>query len=275
MRLAAITIDVDRDVNMPLPGRREAGSAPRDGNDTPRFASSTQGLSLIVELLNDMSIRGTFFLEADTARHIASEVNIRNMLRGHEIASHGHSHEDLTGKKTGVFIDIAEKANIIDKASQIIQELTGQFPKGFRAPYQNIDNTVLELLAERGYLYDSSITNSITNGRINPHALSSGLIEIPLAKGVDANGKSIHSYLWPMHEGKRQPGDYLDLLDQYDDGLLVLATHSWHIVETFTGPLSRSLIDSNLDNVRMILDEALEKGIEFITLDKYVEKFYY
>lgn len=270
MRRTAFTVDVDRDVNVPLPGKHAAGSAPQDEDSSPRYSSSARGLILLVELLDELGITGTFFLEAETARHISEEADLRHLLRGHEVASHGHSHEDLTGAGTGSLLTDEEKGDIIDRAANEIRELTGRLPRGFRAPYQHVDRAVQELLAERGYLYDSSATDDIAERWIGPRMLACGLMEAPLARGIDAQGKHIHSYLWPMHEGKRRPDDYFHLLDQYDDGLMILATHSWHVVETFAGPLDERQIEASLNDVRAVLEGALEKGLEFFTLEEHI-----
>lgn len=270
MRFAAFTVDVDRDVNVPLPGRREAMSQPRDGDGSPRFSSSTRGLVLLVELLNDMGLRGTFFLEAETARHIASEVDLPELLQGHEVASHGLSHEDLTGASTGMPFTPEEAGNAIDLAADEILRLTGRAPRGFRAPYQHVNGTIHRLLAERGYLYDSSMTDDIRGRRIGPRLLPCGLTEVPLTRGVDACGRHVHSYFWPMHEGKRHPADYLHLLDQYDDGLMVLATHSWHVVETYAGRLDDGQIADGLGEIRAVLEGARDRGIPFIALEEHV-----
>lgn len=267
MRRAAFTVDVDRDVNVPMPGRTAAGSSPRDGDASPRFSSSALGLALLVELLDNLDIKGTFFLEAETAQHIAMDLDLRDLLRGHEVASHGLSHEDLTWEGYAY----EGKGDILDRAAEGILALTGRIPRGFRAPYQHADGSLHKLLAERGYLYDSSATDDIEGGKIGLRALPCGLTEAPLARGVDARGKPIHSYLWPMHEGKRRPEDYLHLLDQYDDGLMVIATHSWHVVETFARRLGEREVRANLDDVRAVLEGALDLGIEFATLEEHVE----
>jgi peptidoglycan/xylan/chitin deacetylase (PgdA/CDA1 family) len=226
----------------------------------------------LVEILDELGIKGTFFLEAETAQHIAAEVDLRRLLDGHEVASHGFSHEDLTGESTHFPLTEAEMGNIIDRAAIAIRDLTGVLPRGFRAPYQHSDAVVCELLATRGYLYDSSATDNIAEGRIGPRALPCGLTEVPLARGIDERGKCIHSYLWPMHEGKRRPEDYLHLLDQFDDGLMVLATHSWHAVETFAGLLDECQVEANLNNVRSVLGGAIDRGLEFVTLEEHVRR---
>lgn len=272
MRRAAFTVDVDRDVNQPEVGRREAVCRPCEGSSTPRFASSARGLEMLVGLLDELGVRGTFFLEAETAQRIAERADLRGLLAGHEVASHGWSHEDLTGASTQVTMGEEEVGGIIDRAGAAIEELTGRPPRGFRAPYQHIGPTALRLLAGRGYWYDSSVTRNILSRRLLPYRQPEGLTEFPLARGTDERGRPIHSYLWPMHEGKRRPADYLRLLDQYDEGVMVLATHSWHVVETYRGVLDPLEARAQLEQVRAVVEGALDRGIGFNTLEGHLRR---
>jgi len=97
MTFAAFTIDVDRDVNLPLPGKMEASSMEREGGARPRFTSSRRGLELLVDLLGEWGIRGTFFIEARTAKEVAKDLDLSDLVKGHEVGCHGFEHEDLTG----------------------------------------------------------------------------------------------------------------------------------------------------------------------------------
>lgn len=269
MRLAAFTVDVDRDVNIPMEGRKEAISRAVNGETGPRFSSSRRGLELLVEALNRSGIRATFFLEAETAQRISETVDLGSLLRGHEVASHGWCHEDLTGESTKVTMCAEEVGEVLDRSARVIEDVTGQRVKGFRAPYQHVSLEALDELSARGYLYDSSLTRDIADRAILPFRHPNGLLELPLARGRDAAGKRIHSYLWPMHEGKRAVADYLHLLDQYDDGVLVLATHSWHVVETYQCALGPEDSRSKVRQVEEVIQGAMARGIEFKTLEEH------
>ena len=82
MRRAAITVDVDRDVNQACKGQMAAVSSPIRGSDEPRFSSSRKGLELIIGTLNELDVRGTFFLEAKTALEIGRTLDIAKLLEG-------------------------------------------------------------------------------------------------------------------------------------------------------------------------------------------------
>ncbi|MDD1744166.1 MAG: polysaccharide deacetylase family protein [Methanomassiliicoccales archaeon] len=272
MRYAAFTIDVDRDANLAERGRYEAGSRALEGSDTfPRFASSEKGLRLIAGLLKELDIRGTFFLEGDALRDIARHTDVRSLLNGHEIACHGVCHEDFTGESTGICLSGEQVGDVARESRTILHDILGRKATGFRAPYQHIDAVGLGALAKSGFSYDSSLTENMIDGKIGPRRLDSGIMEVPLACGKDGKGKRIVSYLWPMHEGKRSAGDYLELAASFRSGLLVLATHSWHLAETFArGPLDSNQIDSEVEKTRQVLAGILDQGIRFVTIEDFL-----
>jgi len=272
MRFAAFTVDVDRDVNQPRKGEIKAVSCEVGGDPSARFGSSARGLALIVEALNELGIRGTFFMEAETAERIALDVDIRNLMCGHEIAGHGYGHEDLTGESNEVPLGPEEIGQVIDACTSSLEKLFGKRPAGFRAPYLHTSEMVADALKERGYLYDSSVIRSIEDGGIAPSRHPNGLWEVPLAQGVDGRGKKLQSYLWPLHEGKRPPADYKVLFSQFREGLLVLGDHSWHMVERLGGPVDEEGVRGNVAELKALLGGALDRGIEFTTLKDYIDR---
>jgi peptidoglycan/xylan/chitin deacetylase (PgdA/CDA1 family) len=159
----------------------------------------------------------------------------------------------------------------MEGARGVLVDTTGQDASGFRAPYLQVNDDILSAIDEVGFSYDSSMTVDVTKGAAKPWRLSSGLLEVPLAKGADSEGRSIHSYLWAMHEGKRQPEDYLGMMRGREETFLVLATHSWHLVETFSdGMLNDNEIEQGLDQLGSILEGAREAGVEFVTIEEFI-----
>ena len=271
MTFIAFTVDVDRDVNMPLQGKVGGVSRPIEGNDSPRYSSSARGLEIVVDLLDEMGIKGTFFLEARTASEISREMPLKDLLENHEIACHGFEHEDLTGKDTGIPLARDDIYYILENANTALEELTGRRPKGFRAPYLNIGEDVLDVVQEVGFEYDSSLTVDLSDRPVSPWRLSNELVEVPLTVDRDVKGKRIYSYLWAMHEGKRVPDDYLRMMERSGGGLLVLATHSWHLVETFSrGRLDTQREKAAIESVRSILEGALDMGLEFLSIEDFL-----
>lgn len=273
MTYAAFTVDVDRDVNVPYSGRVDGVSNPIEGNYSPRYESSAKGLEILVGLLDELGIKGTFFLEAKTALVMSESVDMRGLLHGHEIGCHGFEHEDLTGQDTGVPLTKDDIYFILEGARRELGDMMGEMPAGFRAPYLHVGADVLDVVQEVGFLYDSSLTRDISDHPVSPWRLPNGLVEVPLATDEDEVGKRIYSYLWAMHEGKRKPDDYVRMMRRSQGSLLVLGTHSWHLVETFSrGLLEPDEVDIELDAVRAVIEGGLDLGLEFLTVEEFVRR---
>jgi peptidoglycan/xylan/chitin deacetylase (PgdA/CDA1 family) len=273
MRCAAMTVDVDRDVNLAEKGTIGGVSRERDGSDSPRFRSAAKGLRMIVSILKDLGIHGTFFIEAETAREISKTTDLRSLLRSHEIAAHGIVHEDLTGADSCVRLTTKQIEEIIVGSANSLKEIFRRRPVGFRAPYLHIDDSVLRLLAQEGYIYDSSIVRRQDRGEVYPYRVFGPLIEAPIYSGSDKEGKKLVSYLWSLHERERNIGDYEYMVSRFSAGLLVLATHSWHMVESYNdGLLSEKKVSDNMKWVRTIIQGAIDRGIEFMTIEEFIEE---
>ncbi|OPY33071.1 MAG: Polysaccharide deacetylase [Methanomassiliicoccales archaeon PtaU1.Bin124] len=273
MRFAAFTVDVDRDVNQPCAGKACAMSKEGEGQGAPRFTSSAEGLKEIVDVLNDLDVRATFFFEGRTALEISKRVDLPSLMRGHEVACHGFDHEDMTGEKTGVRPKDEDLDDILARSGSTVRELFGIDRPGFRAPYQATDQRLQDALLAKDFRYESSMTEPLLDGKVRPFMHSNGLVQVPIASGTDRKGRKIVAYLWPMHEGKRVPQDYLDLLSQFEDGLFVMATHTWHMVENFCeGMMAEEERLRQSDGVREIIERAMDEGIEFIRIDDYLEE---
>ena len=248
------TVDVDRDCNIPVKGTSVAGSIDRGAGESPRFSSSAEGLPVLADLLDDLGVRGTFFIEGRTAETIDC-----SCLEGHCIGLHGYDHEDLTGRETGVVPDVE---SVLKKGFDAVTDAVSA-PTCFRAPYMSADERVLEAVRSLGIRADSSVYTAV-GGPTAPFG-SSGMTVYPVPKAKDRNGKTIAAYLWPMHEGKRRPEDYIEMASGLDH--LVLATHSWHMTESRDGgTMSKDRAEENLRNVRAVLEGILDLGFEPSTI---------
>jgi polysaccharide deacetylase family protein (PEP-CTERM system associated) len=107
----------------------------------------------LLDILDQYGIRATFFILGWVAERVPHLVK-RIASAGHEVASHGYAHELITGQTQATFRDD------VRKAKAILEQLTARPVYGYRAPSFSItqDTTwALSILAEEGYLYDSSI----------------------------------------------------------------------------------------------------------------------
>jgi peptidoglycan/xylan/chitin deacetylase (PgdA/CDA1 family) len=227
------------------------------------------GLERLVELLGDLGIRGTFFWEGRAAEVLATDLDLADMMRGHEVAAHGYEHEDLTGESTGVRPSGEWLDAIVGRSLSSVERVFGVRPDGFRCPYQHINGDVARVLMQRGLRYDSTLFGEVGPG-LRPYPLEGELMEVPLAQCREVGGRRLQSYLWPMHEGRRGPDDYLRLLSSHSEGLLVLADHSWHLAESLGGERGGERAEREIGNVRKVLQGAMDRGLEFVTVSEHL-----
>jgi peptidoglycan-N-acetylglucosamine deacetylase len=108
------------------------------------------GLPRILDLLEDRGIRSTFFVPGYTAeRH--REIVADMARRGHEVAHHGYLHErpDL--------LEADAEREILKKGTEVLEQITGRKPRGYRAPSWEMTERTPGLLRENGLIYDSSL----------------------------------------------------------------------------------------------------------------------
>jgi polysaccharide deacetylase family protein (PEP-CTERM system associated) len=109
--------------------------------------------SKLLNILARHEARATFFIlgwVAERFPHLVKQI----ASAGHEIASHGYAHELITTQTQAAF------RNDIRKAKSILEQLISRPIYGYRAPSFSITEETtwaISILAEEGYLYDSSI----------------------------------------------------------------------------------------------------------------------
>jgi polysaccharide deacetylase family protein (PEP-CTERM system associated) len=138
----------------------------------------------VLEILNDMGVKGTFFFVGRLAAEIP------NMIRkvaelGHEVACHSYMHLRIPGSAKDEF------RGKLDAAKKQLEDVSGQEVLGFRAPEFSIIASslwALDILNELGFAYDSSVypigfhdVYGISGASTSIHKLSNGLIEFPMA----------------------------------------------------------------------------------------------
>lgn len=119
--------------------------------DMPRRVK--QNTEKVLDILSEFSFQATFFVLGLVAEEFPELVK-RMAAEGHEIACHSYAHRRITRMSPGEF------AEDIDRARKLLQDISGQEVRGFRAPSYSITQKsiwALDLLIEAGFSYDSSI----------------------------------------------------------------------------------------------------------------------
>lgn len=108
---------------------------------------------LILDLLDEYQTKATFFVLGWIAQQqpqLIKEIH----LRGHEIASHGYAHQRIYTQTPETFREETRRAK------RLVEDIIGQAVIGYRAASYSITVQslwALDILAEEGFLYDSSI----------------------------------------------------------------------------------------------------------------------
>lgn len=144
----------------------------------------SKGVSRILKILNEHNTSATFFVLGWVAEHYP-EVIEKIYEEGHEIASHGYSHNLVTELNPAEFsLDLKKSIDIIERTSH-------SKVLGYRAPLGSINKETLwffDELVKQGIKYDSSIypTKSLVFSGLDgfprkAHYVKEGLIEVPLS----------------------------------------------------------------------------------------------
>ncbi|MGH7701965.1 MAG: polysaccharide deacetylase family protein, partial [Gemmatimonadales bacterium] len=107
---------------------------------------------LVLELLNELNLKITFFLVGSDAARPANGPHLRALTdRGHEVGNHSYEHECWLHLYAPEALE-----EEIARAEEAILAATGQRPRGFRGPGFSWSPTLFEILERRGYRYDAS-----------------------------------------------------------------------------------------------------------------------
>lgn len=145
--IAAITVDLDvlehyRAIHG-LPPKQTPGPDP----------TYEVGVRRLLELFESFGIESTLFVVGrDVEEPVQRGLLEQAHARGHELGNHTFEHRyDLREHPPHV------RAADIAGGERAVESVTGRRPVGFRAPGYNLDDAMLQTLAQRGYLYDSSV----------------------------------------------------------------------------------------------------------------------
>ncbi len=193
-------------------------------------------LEAIAEVLRQREMNATFFV---VAGYFQNNAEVLTPLRSFEVASMGWSQP--------AWVNASEE----ERMQQILRahewfERHGFKIRGFRAPYLNASRATLELVAEMGYAYDSSLFYGF-----EPYTVG-GVLEIPVSMNFDAfwDEEKMSFTLLPT---------YLAFQRAYDAGeVFTLLTH----VQTAS---------RNLENFTAFLDYMRERRVWFPSAGELAE----
>ena len=117
-----------------------------------------RNMDRMLDLMAEKGVRSTCFVLGWIAERCPALIK-RIAAEGHEIASHGYSHEML---------DVLTPAQFradVERSKNLLEELTGAQVVGYRAPAFSIKDWAVPVLQELGFLYDSSAFPTLAHDR--------------------------------------------------------------------------------------------------------------
>ena len=156
---------------------------------------TTVGVFRIMDLLDRYDIKASFFVPGYIAER--NEDTVKDIVRrGHEVGHHGYMHEPPAT------LGAQREAEVLDQGLEILEGITGQRPLGYRSSSWELSEHSLEFMAERGFVYDSSLM-----GHDAPYFVETPkgrLVELP----IDWANDDAHFYAFNRGAGAMNtPGD--------------------------------------------------------------------
>jgi polysaccharide deacetylase family protein (PEP-CTERM system associated) len=129
---------------------------PRDTWDR-RELRIERSMDRLLEIMASCNVRATCFILGWVAERAPGLVR-RIAAAGHEIASHGYGHDSVRELSQGAF-----RADV-ERSKYILEDLTSQRVRGYRAPGYSLTDWALPVLGELGFEYDSSFFPTTVTG---------------------------------------------------------------------------------------------------------------
>lgn len=166
-----VTFDFDGELlRKSVIGKRSIGFS-----DTSRGQyGPDEGLARCLDMLQRQNLQTTFFVPGKMVELYPDKV-AQIAAAGHELAYHGYEHEADVDTPAAV-----EAANM-ERSEVLLAQISGAKPVGYRGPLDVLPNCALELMAERGYLYNSTLKDCDW-AYIHENT---GIVELPTEPSLD------------------------------------------------------------------------------------------
>lgn len=279
------------------------------GSWTPFYEGLVHGTPKIVELLQEQSVRATFFFTGHAARS-HPEIAAAVAGAGHEVGCHSLYHETVGDEIfpiPGVFplLD-TEVFTRVQTATDWVQEAVKSDVVSFRAPRLWGSTALVRALVRLGYVADATYPMYFYREQLAPYHPSAedwtkqgdlSIVEIPnfadmTMDSADPYGRDRDQ--WPVFRTKGA-GVLVERIDAYrafagargvDPVVLCFYLHPWefhpmpqgaiHYGEGSVLPdpmLVHNCGDRALNELKLLIDELRERGCSFMTARDIAKEF--
>ena len=112
----------------------------------------------VLNILSERDTKATFFCLGWIVERFPGLIK-KIHKEGHEIASHGYSHDVVYNLRRDEF------SSDLIKSKDLLENIIGEKVIGYRAPNFSITDWAIDVLIENGFLYDSSLFPTMVNIR--------------------------------------------------------------------------------------------------------------
>jgi hypothetical protein len=191
---------------------------------TPALRGLDEALPWLLDLLDRHQAKATFFVVGAVGQQRPAAIR-RMVDGGHTIASHSQTHPAFSR------LDAGTALQELKQSREVLEQLTGQPCRGFRAPFFDAPQALGQWLQETGYSWSSSksVFSPVAGYRHlsqswQPHLWPGtavqewpvpGLLHLPIPEGL-----TWRRLFWPLSELQRRPPPmfYLHLYDLLQAG---------------------------------------------------------
>lgn len=185
---------------------------------------SRVALKRVVNLLLAEEVPASFFIPA-LSLHLAPQMagEIKRLPR-HEFAVHGWIHERNTE------VPAEKEREMIVNAHQMLIDLTGETPVGYRAPSWNFSSVTPQIIQDMNYIYESSMMSDDRPYELVVKGQPTGIVELPVEWILDDA-----PLLDPRGARYASPRDWLQVQKDefdvaYEEGTMFLLTMHPHYI---------------------------------------------
>lgn len=238
------------------------------------------GIPKIIEICDRYGVKGLFFVDIPEIWDFGYE-RIRDVIlyirqKGHDVGVHVHPHH-MPGETRHFLFDYTreEQREIIEKCTKKYVEITGQYPKSFRAGKYGANRDTLDIIHELGYQYDFSEFYSQKWCGISPEIAYvlpqryKSLIEFPVTIFRSFKlGKIYQRY--DKLEATNHVREMKYILDLYGDSpnqeVIILFLHSFSLIHFLETPDAPAVNERNQKRFEEIIRYIFEsEKFRFIT----------
>jgi peptidoglycan/xylan/chitin deacetylase (PgdA/CDA1 family) len=210
------------------------------------------GVPRLCKLFEDFGLKASFFVPAWCAEEYPRAIE-RILEGGHEIGHHGYLHEE-PGKQTR-----ERERYWTERAFTTLERITGRKPIGYRAPNYSFSRHTADILADFGFLYDSSLMADDVPYMIETPS-GRRLIEIPVHWSVDDWSQYAHNFDLEYSIPIRPPSKAIEVyLEDFE------AIYAWGgFLELVWHPFL-SARPARVMAIRSMIEQILDKGDVWVT----------